>query len=633
MMPEPYIIMPVKDSVERTEQALRAIVASGHTVTIYDDNSTEENAVYLYQLAQQLGCGCIGLKTLTDTHSPNYRTVLIHAQQRAREQNASLLIVESDVVVAPDTIDRLVAAQEEGDGLVAAITVDEAGKVNYPYNEGGKHLSFCCTLLTKDLLERFDFTELDKSKSWFDVTISHLSAGVGLKNRLLQDIQVVHYPHSSRPWKKMKYTNPLRYYWLKWTKGERAYRKIYSLLLVKNEADIIRYSIQNSLRWCDRVIALDNGSTDGTWEILQEMAARDPRIVAEGQYKGPFRIGLRARIWNKYRHELGLGDWWCVRHDADELYTDDVRAILERQKWYITTVSKRSTDYVLSEEDLRKMSGDFGKDRAQYTHTTLYPRRERRFMRAWPWLIWKDTWRYPHPWGIESQERLHVDHYPYRSKEQMELRWETRKEAKEQGCGSFHHEPKDGWRSYLWDGRRLLQNGRNLVWEKDGLVVKEFGVPGLIKRIIYTYLRKSKARRSYEHALLLKGKTPEPIGYTETKRHGLLAESTYTSRLSQCPYTYKDLERADFPHREQHIRAVARFIAELHEQGILHRDLNGGNILLDDNDHIELVDLNRMRFGSKRIDMQKGLRNLKRLKKGDEEMDQILTDEYIHARQ
>jgi hypothetical protein len=30
---------------------------------------------------------------------------------------------------------------------------------------------------------------------------------------------VTHRPHASRPWKQLKYKNPLKYYWLKLTKG------------------------------------------------------------------------------------------------------------------------------------------------------------------------------------------------------------------------------------------------------------------------------------------------------------------------------------------------------------------------------------------------------------------------------
>ena len=103
--------------------------------------------------------------------------------------------------------------------------------------------------------------------------------------------------------------------------------KIYSLLLVKNEADIIRASLMAAVKWSDKVIVMDNGSDDGTWEIVQELAAQDIRIVAFMQYTGGFHIGLRAKAFRAFRHELSSRDWWCVRLDADEFFSEDILAI------------------------------------------------------------------------------------------------------------------------------------------------------------------------------------------------------------------------------------------------------------------------------------------------------------------
>ena len=74
-------------------------------------------------------------------------------------------------------------------------------------------------LLTPALLKACDFDRLDDSKNWFDVTISHDSLAAGLHNYLFCSLPVVHRPHGSRPWKQLKYTNPIKYYWTKWTKG------------------------------------------------------------------------------------------------------------------------------------------------------------------------------------------------------------------------------------------------------------------------------------------------------------------------------------------------------------------------------------------------------------------------------
>ncbi len=219
--------MPVKNSIERAEEAIRAVLASGQTLTVYDDNSTPENAATLDHLAQSLQFELVHLKDLTSHPSPNYRLVLQRSQQNALQTGAHLVIVESDVVVRPDTIRLLAEQVNEGVGMVAAVTVDERGKVNFPYRYARfwskkthathKRFSFCCTLLTNKFLHAFSFDELDPTKDWYDVFVSHQSVNQGFTNILMCNNPVLHRPHSSRPWKQLKYTNPLKYYWRKIT--------------------------------------------------------------------------------------------------------------------------------------------------------------------------------------------------------------------------------------------------------------------------------------------------------------------------------------------------------------------------------------------------------------------------------
>ena len=150
--------------------------------------------------------------------------------------------------------------------------------------------------------------------------------------------------------------------------------KIYSLLLVKNEADIIRESLLAAAVWSDKVIVMDNGSEDGTWEIVQELAGQNPRIVAFMQYTGGFHIGLRAKAFRAFRHELSCCDWWCVRLDADEFFSEDPREFLARIPQQYTAVKKLSTDYILTKEDVETYHfvGDFTIDRAHITHFFPY---------------------------------------------------------------------------------------------------------------------------------------------------------------------------------------------------------------------------------------------------------------------
>lgn len=230
-----HIITPVKDSIDSTLETAKAILGSDikvpYTYTIYNDFSTEENTKRLEEASKELGFRLVNLSDLTDHPSPNYLLVLQTTQKEAIAADAGLLIVESDVTVQKNTLQALFdGAMERKDcGMAAAITTDENGTINFPYlyakgrkpqvYDEKKRFSFCCTLLTTNYLKAFSFQELDATKNWFDVTISHESLKKGFHNYLFINLPVLHRPHGSRPWKQLKYTNPLKYYWLKFTKG------------------------------------------------------------------------------------------------------------------------------------------------------------------------------------------------------------------------------------------------------------------------------------------------------------------------------------------------------------------------------------------------------------------------------
>lgn len=229
-----HIITPVKDSLNTTIETVDAITKSQisvpHSYTIYNDRSTPENTATLAKWAAEKGFRLVNIAEHTDHPSPNYLWVLQTARREALAADAGLAIVESDVVVDPTTLQQLFdGAEQRADcGIAAAVTVDDEGDINYPYDfarkmkrgviDCKKHCSFCCSLLTPELMRRFDFDTLDASKNWFDVTISHESLSAGLKNYLFTELMVVHRPHGSRPWKQLKYTNPVKYYWFKLTR-------------------------------------------------------------------------------------------------------------------------------------------------------------------------------------------------------------------------------------------------------------------------------------------------------------------------------------------------------------------------------------------------------------------------------
>lgn len=225
------IITPVKDSLDTTLQTIQNIMQSETTVgfeyTIYNDFSTEQTTEVLQFESDKQGFTLINLHDITTHPSPNYLLVLQTAQKKAIADGNYLLIIESDVIVEKDTIEKMYNYSKRLNhvGMIAAVTTDIKKQINFPYLfaqkfETGvvntrKRLSFCCTLLTNEFLKSFDFNELNPEKSWYDVFISHKSIELGFNNYLITSLPVLHLPHSSRPWKQLKYTNPIKYYWRK----------------------------------------------------------------------------------------------------------------------------------------------------------------------------------------------------------------------------------------------------------------------------------------------------------------------------------------------------------------------------------------------------------------------------------
>jgi tRNA A-37 threonylcarbamoyl transferase component Bud32 len=186
----------------------------------------------------------------------------------------------------------------------------------------------------------------------------------------------------------------------------------------------------------------------------------------------------------------------------------------------------------------------------------------------------------------------------------------------------------------------LIYKGRNELWQLEYMgkeyVVKSFCYPHFINRIVYAFFRSSKAQRSYEYAQLLLKEgihTPYPVGYYTVRRGFLFSESYYVCEKSICPYTYAHLLNGDVTPTENILRAIARTTAHLHEKGMLHKDYSRGNILFkeepDGGVHVEIIDLNRIRF--MHVGMELGCKNFERLP-GTKRMYEIFADEYALVR-
>ncbi|MDO9153109.1 MAG: glycosyltransferase [Paludibacter sp.] len=187
----------------------------------------------------------------------------------------------------------------------------------------------------------------------------------------------------------------------------------------------------------------------------------------------------------------------------------------------------------------------------------------------------------------------------------------------------------------------LMHSGRNTLKvfcvNNKSFVVKSFKIPNAINRIIYGFLRKSKAKRSFLYAqklITLGISTPEPVGFYEKIKFFLFRESYYACLQSECNHDFRDLiTNSDFPDRIVVLKSIARFTANLHEKRIIHADYSAGNILFGKNKNneidVQLVDLNRLKFT--KVNMKAGCKNFERLNIDNDAL-KVLAFEYAKAR-
>ncbi len=160
----------------------------------------------------------------------------------------------------------------------------------------------------------------------------------------------------------------------------------------------------------------------------------------------------------------------------------------------------------------------------------------------------------------------------------------------------------------------IIYSGRNVVFRNTEtgtpLCIKSFKIPPIYNRIAYTFLRKGKARRSYENALKLLElgiPTPTPVAYAEVYAGRLLQRSYYISLMVDA----KDVRSwQDRPDGEDIAENIAKLLYDMHCAHIWHRDFSPGNVIYDSDRRFYVVDINRMQFevSSKKKFLQNFLR-------------------------
>lgn len=158
------------------------------------------------------------------------------------------------------------------------------------------------------------------------------------------------------------------------------------------------------------------------------------------------------------------------------------------------------------------------------------------------------------------------------------------------------------------------------------IVVKSFRIPHMLNKFAYTFMRDSKAKKSYDNSLKIIDFVPEPLAYAEFFRFGLLYDSYFLCKDFKYDFTIREVFLDyEFPDRENIFAAFAAFTYALHEEGIEHLDYSPGNILIKKDKGtymIKTIDVNRMRFGH--LSRQRRLENFAKLWASDEDIMSIV---------
>lgn len=187
--------------------------------------------------------------------------------------------------------------------------------------------------------------------------------------------------------------------------------------------------------------------------------------------------------------------------------------------------------------------------------------------------------------------------------------------------------------TYFKQNNATIHKARNelkiLNFNETSVVVKSFKVPHFINKIVYTFFKDTKAKKSYDYSLKIGEFTPKPIAYVVFYKLGLIEESYFISEEFNYDFTIREpLLNENFEDKELIFKQFAHFTYALHEKGIFHQDYSPGNILVKkvQNEYkFKIVDINRMQFIS--MSLEERLKNFCKLWAKDKDLE-IIAQEY-----
>lgn len=188
---------------------------------------------------------------------------------------------------------------------------------------------------------------------------------------------------------------------------------IWAVTMVKNEVDIIEHTVRHLLQQgIDHILIADNGSTDGTFELLRGLSKSLPIYVGTDSEVGYYQANKITEL-AKYARKHGAS--WIVPFDADEFWFAPGCTVSEYLRSSSSAQIRAHICNIFPTRDNPELYGLEG----QLSVDTDISHPCKVAPRARP-LLWID---YGNHWALTPGIRrngLHILHLPWRSYQQFE---------------------------------------------------------------------------------------------------------------------------------------------------------------------------------------------------------------------
>lgn len=236
------------------------------------------------------------------------------------------------------------------------------------------------------------------------------------------------------------------------------------MMPVRDEADIIAQCLEHLLVWADGIYVFDTGSSDNTWEIVQDYAAQDSRVLPLCKDAVYFNDTIvRGWIFNQVRQHMRSGDWF-LRVDADEFHhIPPPEFVSQHIRSFETVVYHQYYNFVLTEAEVKEWEQNYApmddrvfpiEQRRQWYQISQYT--EPRLCRYRETMKWPPNVSFPFNAGYIAKMRLPIRHYPHRDPEQLKRRCFLRAEMMNNVENrtnwthpELHHWMEQEWRKFI----------------------------------------------------------------------------------------------------------------------------------------------------------------------------------------